>query len=167
MVGIDALVEQRLMMDFEKRVIKVEDARQPAMMLDGEIVVTARRRRGQLILTQVKAAGLPVEAVIDTGTEISISVTTALVFSLAARARASLMSKHQPRDVVVPIQLRHLLPCSMRGGTRHSTGWPPVAVNSNVSSITGNMILAGSTMPFSRACRPESAGISPCTRNTL
>ncbi|WP_309662012.1 retroviral-like aspartic protease family protein [Sphingomonas sp.] len=72
MVGIDALVEQRLLMDFEKRVIKVEDARQPARMLDGEIVVTARRRRGQLILTQVRAARLPVDAVIDTGSEITI-----------------------------------------------------------------------------------------------
>lgn len=72
MIGIDALVEQRLMMDFEKRVIKAEDARQPARMLDGEIVVKARRRRGQLILTQVRAAGLPIEAVIDTGSEITI-----------------------------------------------------------------------------------------------
>jgi predicted aspartyl protease len=72
MIGIDALVEQRLMMDFEKRVIKAEDARQPAKLVRGEIVVTARRRRGQLILTEVTAAGLPVEAVIDTGTEITI-----------------------------------------------------------------------------------------------
>jgi predicted aspartyl protease len=72
MIGIDALVQQRLMMDFEKRVIKAEDARQPAKLLDGEIVVTARRRRGQLILTQVSAAGLPVEAVVDTGSEITI-----------------------------------------------------------------------------------------------
>ena len=40
--------------------------------MDGEIVVTARRRRGQLILTQVSAAGLPVEAVVDTGSEITI-----------------------------------------------------------------------------------------------
>jgi hypothetical protein len=72
MIGIDALVQQRIMMDFERRMIKVEDARQPAVMLDGEIVVTARRRRGQLILTKVSAAGQPVEAVIDTGTEITI-----------------------------------------------------------------------------------------------
>ncbi len=72
MIGIDALVEQRLMMDFEKRIIKAEDARQPAQMLDGEIVVRARRQRGQLILTQVRAAGLPLEAVIDTGSEITI-----------------------------------------------------------------------------------------------
>ncbi|MDP9422024.1 MAG: retroviral-like aspartic protease family protein [Pseudomonadota bacterium] len=72
MIGIDALVEQRLMMDFEKRVIKAEDARQPAQLLDGEIVVRARRQRGQLILTQVRAAGLPLEAVVDTGSEITI-----------------------------------------------------------------------------------------------
>ena len=72
MIGIDALVEQRLMMDFEKRVIKAEDARQPARMMDGDIVVVARRRRGQLILTEVNAAGHPVEAVIDTGSEITI-----------------------------------------------------------------------------------------------
>ena len=29
MIGIDALVRQRLMMDFEKRLVKVEDARTP------------------------------------------------------------------------------------------------------------------------------------------
>ncbi len=71
-VGIDALVGQRLMMDFDSRVIKVEDARRPARMLDGEIVVTARRKRGQLILTQVSAGGRRVQAVIDTGSDISI-----------------------------------------------------------------------------------------------
>jgi hypothetical protein len=71
-VGIDALAGQRLMMDFEKRVIKAEDARRPARMLDGEIVVTAQRRRGQLILTQVRAGGVAVEAVVDTGSEITI-----------------------------------------------------------------------------------------------
>ena len=73
MIGIDALVEQRLMMDFESRVIKVEDARtKPPRMVNGDIVVTARRRKGQLILTQVRAAGLPLDAVVDTGSEITI-----------------------------------------------------------------------------------------------
>ena len=46
MIGIDALVEQRLMMDFEKRLIKVEDARVPVRPLPGEIVVIGRRYRG-------------------------------------------------------------------------------------------------------------------------
>ena len=72
MIGIDALVEQRLMMDFEKRLIKVEDARQPVQRVGSDIVITARRHRGQLILTEVEAAGLPLDAVIDTGSEITI-----------------------------------------------------------------------------------------------
>ncbi len=72
MLGIDALVEQRLLLDFDKRVIKVEDARLPAQRVDGDIVVVARRRRGQLILTQARANGRPVEAVIDTGSEVTI-----------------------------------------------------------------------------------------------
>ena len=72
MIGIDALVEQRLMLDFEKRLIKIEDASRPAPRYDGEIVVTARLRRGQLILTQGRANGRQVSAVIDTGSEITI-----------------------------------------------------------------------------------------------
>ena len=72
MLGIDALAQQRLMMDFEKRVIKIEDATRNAPRMDGEFILVARRRRGQLILTQVRAANLPVEAVVDTGSEITI-----------------------------------------------------------------------------------------------
>ncbi|MEO6255501.1 MAG: retroviral-like aspartic protease family protein [Sphingomicrobium sp.] len=94
MIGIDALVQQRLMMDFEKRVIKVEDASTPAQWLDGEIVVTARRRRGQLILTQVRAAHLPVEAVVDTGSEITIG-------NLALRDR--LIRGNKDKFVTIPV----------------------------------------------------------------
>ncbi|MFL6727701.1 MAG: retroviral-like aspartic protease family protein [Sphingomicrobium sp.] len=72
MIGIDALAGQRLMMDFERRIIRAEDARRPEKLMGDEIVVIARRRRGQLILTQVTAGGLPVEAVVDTGSEITI-----------------------------------------------------------------------------------------------
>jgi predicted aspartyl protease len=74
-IGIDALVSKRLLMDFEKRLIKVEDASVRYIPQPGEIVVTARRQRGQLILTHVLAAGVPLDAVIDTGTEITIGNT--------------------------------------------------------------------------------------------
>ncbi|WP_324749286.1 retroviral-like aspartic protease family protein [Sphingomonas sp. LY54] len=95
MIGIDALVQQRLMMDFEKRLIKAEDARRPPpKLLPGDIVVTARRRRGQLILTQVSAAGLSLEAVIDTGSEITIG-------NLPLRDR--LMRRHRDKFVTVPV----------------------------------------------------------------
>lgn len=72
MIGLDALVQQRLMLDFEKRRISVDDGRRPAPRMDGEIVVVARLKRGQLILTQVRGNGIALEAVIDTGSEITI-----------------------------------------------------------------------------------------------
>lgn len=72
MLGLDALVEQRLMLDFEKRVITVDDGRVPEPVRDGVIVVTGRLQRGQLILTEVKAGAQKVDAVVDTGSEITI-----------------------------------------------------------------------------------------------
>jgi hypothetical protein len=72
MIGIDALVRRRILMDFEKRLIKVEDASTPVKALPDEIVIVARRSRGQLILTHVRAGGLSLDAVIDTGAELTI-----------------------------------------------------------------------------------------------
>jgi hypothetical protein len=43
MIGIDALARQRLMMDFEKRLIRVEDASRPVRSQPGDIVVTRSR----------------------------------------------------------------------------------------------------------------------------
>lgn len=72
LVGIDALAGQRLMMDFEQHLIRVEDARVPERHYYGEIVITAHRKRGQLILAHVNAGGVPLDAVIDTGSEVTI-----------------------------------------------------------------------------------------------
>jgi Aspartyl protease len=72
LIGIDALAEQRLMMDFEKHLIRVEDARIPIKFSPNDIIITARRQHGQLILTQVTAAGYPLDAIIDTGSEITV-----------------------------------------------------------------------------------------------
>lgn len=92
MIGIDALVRQRLLIDYENRSIKVEDARRPPPRFTDEIVITARLHRGQLILTQVKAAGLTLDAVIDTGSEITIG-------NLALRNK--LMSRSRNKDWTV------------------------------------------------------------------
>lgn len=76
MIGLDALVNQRLMLDFEDRVISIDDGlndrRGSAVREDGTIVVTGKLRRGQLILTQVAAGNQRVEAVVDTGSEVTI-----------------------------------------------------------------------------------------------
>lgn len=73
MIGLDALVRQRLMMDFEKRVITVgEEVDFADMGGPGVIVVTGRLHRGQLILTQVSADNQKVETVVDTGSQLTI-----------------------------------------------------------------------------------------------
>ena len=72
MIGLDALVNQRLMMDFEKRIITVDDALQAEPLTNGVIVVTGRLQRGQLILTEVSANRQSVDAVVDTGSEVTI-----------------------------------------------------------------------------------------------
>ena len=72
MIGLDALASQRLMLDFDERIITVEDGLIPVITRPNEIVVTARLARGQLILTKVRALRTRVEAVIDTGTEVTI-----------------------------------------------------------------------------------------------
>ena len=71
-LGLDALNEQRLVMDFDKRTIALDDASKQGQRFEGEIVVTAKLQRGQLILTQTRAQALRVDAVIDTGSEITI-----------------------------------------------------------------------------------------------
>jgi predicted aspartyl protease len=109
LLGIDALVEQRLMMDFDKRIITIEDARRPAPRIDGDIVVIARRQRGQLILTQASADGHPVDAVIDTGSEITIG-NLALRDRLFRKNFKSLVSGQVigVTGVMVTMQLAHL-----------------------------------------------------------
>ena len=72
MIGIDALSQQRLMMDFDKHLIKVEDARTWPKALPGEIVVVARRQRGQLILAEVRAVDQRLDAIVDTGSEVTV-----------------------------------------------------------------------------------------------
>ena len=72
LIGIDGLRGQRLMLDFETDTITVEDARRPVQRHGDDIVVTARRRGGQLILTQARAGGIGIRAVVDTGSQLTI-----------------------------------------------------------------------------------------------
>jgi predicted aspartyl protease len=88
-VGIDALVQQRLMMDFDKHLIKVEDARTKIQSFPGDIVIVARRRRGQLILAQVRASNQRLDAIIDTGSEVTVG-NFALRDKLVRKRRATI-----------------------------------------------------------------------------
>lgn len=71
-LGLDSLQGQRVLLDFRKNLIAIDDARDLGGDRGYEIVVRARRKSGQLILTDAKLDGVSVRVVIDTGAETSI-----------------------------------------------------------------------------------------------
>lgn len=72
-LGLDSLQGQRILFDFLGRNISVEDTSEPLKSRSlREIVVTARRRSGQLIFTNATIAGVKTSVIIDTGGELSI-----------------------------------------------------------------------------------------------
>lgn len=72
-LGLDSLQGQRILFDFLNRTISVEDTDEKLKSRSRrEIVVTARRRSGQLIFANARISGIRVSVIIDTGGEISI-----------------------------------------------------------------------------------------------
>jgi len=72
-LGLDSLQGQRILFDFLARNISVQDTSEPLKSRSlREIVVTARRRSGQLIFTNATIAGVKTSIIIDTGGELSV-----------------------------------------------------------------------------------------------
>lgn len=71
-VGLDSLQDQRVLMDFRKGLMAINDAKTLGGNAGYEIVVTARRMSGQLIMTDAVIDGVHTSVVIDTGAENSI-----------------------------------------------------------------------------------------------
>ena len=108
-MGIDALREQLIAMDFDNRTITIQDPRSPqrSTMEAGEIVVIGRRRKGQLILTALQIGPVALDAVIDTGTQVTIGNTVLLdkLFSSRRRPPATLVNLFSVTGQIVPAQL--------------------------------------------------------------
>lgn len=71
-IGLDSLQGQRVQFDFRNWLLAVADAKSLGGDRGYEIVVTARRRSGQLIMTDATIDGVRVQVVIDTGSDTSI-----------------------------------------------------------------------------------------------
>jgi predicted aspartyl protease len=93
-VGIDSLQRQRVLLDFAGNRLAVGSARSLGGNAGYEIVVTARRKLGQLIMTDAVIDGVRTSVIIDTGADTSIG-NRALQTALGQRRpyeRASLIS---------------------------------------------------------------------------
>ena len=83
-LGIASLQQQRVLIDFRRNIIAVDDAQSLGGNRGYDIVVTARRRSGQLIMTDANLDGIRINVVIDTGAETSIG-NRALQSAMARR----------------------------------------------------------------------------------
>lgn len=86
MLGIDAMQGHRLVIDFDNKrmALSIPKKKRP----QGEVVVGAESRLGQLIVTKAMFQGHPISVVIDTGTWVSVG-------NSAMRA----LSKRAPRTI--------------------------------------------------------------------
>lgn len=86
-VGVDSLQGQRVLIDFHADTMTIDDRRNIGSDDGYDIVVVARRRSGQLIMTDARVDGINVSVVIDTGAESSIG-NLALLQALGKRGAA-------------------------------------------------------------------------------
>jgi predicted aspartyl protease len=92
-LGIDSLQDQRVLLDFERNLIAIDDAHRIGGNRGYEIVVTARRRLGQLIMTNAMIDGVRTDVVIDTGAQASIG-NLALQRALSRRMQSQQAELH-------------------------------------------------------------------------
>ncbi len=95
MLGLDSLKSKRVIIDFKTMHMSISDAAVSKRTQDDEIVVTARRRYGQLILVDAEAMGEKINVIIDTGSSVSIG-------NNALRSR---LARHGKLGIIVPITI--------------------------------------------------------------
>ena len=87
-IGTDSLQGQRVLLDFSNDTIEIGSAKSLGGNSGYEIVVTARQRSGQLIMSEAKLDGVSLKVIVDTGAGISIG-NRALQQALAKRGSVS------------------------------------------------------------------------------
>ncbi|HMI18454.1 MAG TPA: retroviral-like aspartic protease family protein [Sphingomonas sp.] len=132
-VGVDALIDRRIMMDFQDNSITLEDARVPEKVEPGEIVVVGHRRHGQLILTEVRVDGMPIYAVIDTGSDVTIG-NFALMEKVAG-------SRHPPDRVSMILN-------SVTGRSTEATGLMLARIDIGALRIRNLRVAFADVAPF-------------------
>lgn len=93
-IGLDSLQDFRVMLDFRKETITVEDVSSKSSRRGFEIVVRARHKLGQLLITNAEVDGVKATVIIDTGAQASLGN-----MALRERIRARRQMEVETRDV--------------------------------------------------------------------
>lgn len=85
-VGVDSLRSEKVIFDFRRRLISIVPGKRRTRLEPGTIVVSGKLKQGHLIVASATANRVPLMAVLDTGSEITMG-NAALRSRLAARGR--------------------------------------------------------------------------------
>lgn len=99
-IGLDALQDFRVLLDFRKQTIAVEGAKAKASGTGFEIVVRARSKLGQLLITDAMVEGVRATVIIDTGAQTSLANTALRERIRAKRAQEVLTTDVNGVDLV-------------------------------------------------------------------
>lgn len=94
-IGLDALQDMRVLLDFRDGSISVASASEAEPDRRYDIIVRAKRRGGQLLITRARVGGIRTAVVIDTGSQGSIGN-----LALRSRLRAKVEGQHVSTDVL-------------------------------------------------------------------
>ena len=72
-IGLDSLQDMRVMIDFRAETISVEDVSSSASKRGFEIIVRAKEKLGQLLITDAIVEGVRATVIIDTGAQASLA----------------------------------------------------------------------------------------------
>ena len=77
-LGLDSLQDQRVVLDFANEEILIANAEELGGNIGYDIVVRAKSKRGQLIITSAMLDGVKTAVIIDTGAQVSVGNTALL-----------------------------------------------------------------------------------------
>ncbi|MBD2842786.1 aspartyl protease family protein [Erythrobacter rubeus] len=90
-IGLDSLQDFRVLIDFRKDTIALEDITKKHSRAGFEIVVNARQKLGQLLITDALVEGVRATVIIDTGAQASLA-NTALRNKIKAKRSQEVMT---------------------------------------------------------------------------
>lgn len=90
-IGLDSLQDFRILIDFRKDTIALEDVTKKHSRSGYEIIVNARQKLGQLLITDAMVEGVRATVIIDTGAQSSLG-NTALQNRIRARRQAEVLT---------------------------------------------------------------------------
>jgi predicted aspartyl protease len=103
-IGLDTLKGQRVLLDFRARRIAIEPSARHSAGDGYDIVVSARRRGGQLILSHALVDGIDTDVIIDTGADAAVG-NSALQRAMAQQPRGRTVMLTSVTGQTIPAEL--------------------------------------------------------------